>query len=76
MPSHKALGTQRWKDMRIAVLARDGYTCGYCGSDANSVDHIIPRAKGGDMWSLDNLISACIRCNSLKRDRVGFLGMD
>lgn len=76
MPNHRALGTQRWKDIRKAVLARDGYTCGYCGRDANTVDHIIPRAKGGDMWSLDNLISACGKCNAYKSDKVDFLVSD
>ena len=43
--------------------------CYYCGSTLNlSVDHLIPRIKGGADES-DNLIWACRSCNSSKRDR-------
>lgn len=43
--------------------------CYYCGSTSKlSVDHLIPRIKGGADES-DNLIWACRSCNSSKRDR-------
>jgi len=43
--------------------------CYYCGSTTKlSVDHLIPRIKGGADES-DNLIWACRSCNSSKRDR-------
>jgi 5-methylcytosine-specific restriction endonuclease McrA len=29
------------------VLARDGHACGYCGKRATTVDHIVPRSRGG-----------------------------
>jgi len=61
-----------WHKLRTAILKRDGYECAYCGAHANSVDHIIPAAHGGEDHP-DNLIAACGSCNSKKRDKtVGF----
>ncbi|MCP4609013.1 MAG: HNH endonuclease [Planctomycetes bacterium] len=43
--------------------------CYYCGSRDNlTVDHLIPRIKGGPDES-DNLIWACRSCNSSKQGR-------
>jgi len=54
---------------RRAVFARDEYRCQYCGSRADSIDHVVPRSRGGrDVW--DNLAAACRPCNSAKRDRT------
>lgn len=73
--SHRELGTQRWKDQRIRVLKRDGYTCQYCGADATQVDHVIPRKVGGT-HDLDNLVACCAPCNSAKGAKEGlFLGV-
>lgn len=58
-----------WKRVRLAVLTRDGYTCAYCGQDANTVDHIVSIKAGGDPLNLENCISACRRCNSAKGSR-------
>lgn len=56
---------------RKNILRRDGYKCAYCGrSDIPlTVDHIIPKARGGDD-SWENLICACTRCNNVKGDRT------
>ena len=63
----KYLHTQRWKDVRKAVLSRDQRTCAYCGDEnANSVDHVQPLVVGGDPYNMDNLVACCIRCNSAK----------
>lgn len=55
---------------RENVFKRDGYSCVYCGCNNKAVltiDHVIPRAKGGtDTW--DNLVSACKSCNQEKSD--------
>ncbi|WP_031092038.1 HNH endonuclease, partial [Streptomyces sp. NRRL S-15] len=32
---------------RRALFARDGGRCMYCGAAATSVDHVIPRSRGG-----------------------------
>lgn len=54
---------------RRAVFARDDYRCQYCGSRADSIDHVVPRSRGGrDVW--DNLAAACRPCNMRKRDRT------
>ncbi|MTE23408.1 MULTISPECIES: HNH endonuclease [Microbacterium] len=54
---------------RRGVLRRDGYRCGYCGRAANTIDHVLPRSRGGaDSW--ENLVAACVTCNNVKSDRT------
>ncbi len=54
---------------RRAVFMRDGGRCQYCDAAAESIDHVIPRSKGGThTW--ENLVAACRSCNSRKRDRL------
>src|SRR4051794_17452228 len=53
---------------RRAVFTRDGQTCVYCGGSATSIDHVVPRSRGGThTW--DNVVAACRRCNHIKADR-------
>jgi 5-methylcytosine-specific restriction endonuclease McrA len=66
---HKVLGTKKWKNKRLSVLQRDGYECYVCGGQADQVDHIIPRVKGGDVFDDDNLMAICGRCNRAKGSR-------
>lgn len=43
--------------------------CAYgCGRRASSIDHILPRSRGGTNRA-DNLVPACSTCNSSKLDR-------
>lgn len=52
------------------VLDRDNRTCAYCGvTHANTVDHVLPRSKGGESSWL-NLVAACRDCNNRKRNRT------
>lgn len=54
---------------RRGVLRRDGHRCGYCGKSASTVDHVLPRSRGGaDSW--ENLVACCLRCNNAKSDRT------
>ncbi|MFV1965634.1 MAG: HNH endonuclease [Pirellulaceae bacterium] len=58
---------------RRNIFKRDHYTCQYCGDqpggDALTIDHVVPRAKGGESrW--DNCVLACLSCNSRKADRM------
>lgn len=54
---------------RRGVFARDRGTCQYCGDPADSIDHVVPRAKGGShTW--ENVVAACRPCNVRKRDRL------
>jgi len=54
---------------RRAVFARDGGRCAYCGATAASIDHVVPRSRGG-RHSWDNVVAACHRCNRIKADRT------
>lgn len=43
-------------------------TCAYCGNEVKlTQDHWIPLSKGGE-YTKDNIICACLSCNSSKRD--------
>jgi 5-methylcytosine-specific restriction endonuclease McrA len=54
---------------RRAVFARDGWTCQYCGGNAENLDHVVPRSRGGlHVW--ENVVAACRRCNAKKMDRT------
>ena len=53
---------------RRAIFARDGGRCVYCSAPATSIDHVVPRSRGGGhIW--ENVVSACHKCNHLKADR-------
>ena len=66
---HKVLGTKKWKNKRLSILQRDGYECYMCGGQAEQVDHLIARSKGGDVFDDDNLMAICGRCNRAKGSR-------
>lgn len=58
---------------RRNLLKRDDATCQYCGESPRksklSVDHIIPRSRGGHTnWS--NCVIACKKCNARKGSRM------
>ncbi|MCC7316479.1 MAG: HNH endonuclease [Planctomycetes bacterium] len=58
---------------RRGVLARDRFTCQYCGGtpgrSALTIDHVVPRSRGGPKrW--ENLVAACARCNRRKGGRL------
>jgi len=54
---------------RDALMRRDGEKCGYCGKKATTIDHIVPRSRGGKHhW--ENVVASCARCNTVKGDRL------
>lgn len=53
---------------RRGVFIRDNNACVYCGSRAETIDHVIPRSRGGK-HSWDNVVAACAECNHRKSDR-------
>lgn len=55
--------------IRALILDRDAYTCGYCGYDAEAVDHIVPYSYGGGDEE-DNLIACCRICNNIAANHV------
>jgi 5-methylcytosine-specific restriction endonuclease McrA len=61
----------RWRAPlnRRLVFARDNHRCQYCGGPAESIDHVVPRSRGG-LHTWDNVVAACRACNVRKRDRL------
>jgi hypothetical protein len=53
------------KRFRQAIYDSWDCKCGYCGDEATSLDHIIPRFKSGSS-NRNNLLPACRRCNTSK----------
>ncbi|WP_244213994.1 HNH endonuclease [Paenibacillus barcinonensis] len=53
------------KDFKRFILNRDNYTCYFCGSYGDTIDHLLPRAKGGHTTPL-NCVCACNLCNQSK----------
>jgi 5-methylcytosine-specific restriction endonuclease McrA len=58
---------------RRRLLARDAYTCAYCGKtcspDEATVDHVLPVSRGG-LSSWGNTVTACFPCNQRKANRT------
>ncbi len=57
---------------RRNLFRRDQFTCQYCGkrpgSDDLTVDHVVPRSRGGaSCW--ENCVLACVKCNRRKADK-------
>ncbi|MCT2594837.1 HNH endonuclease [Streptomyces sp. N2-109] len=60
---------QRAPWSRRGVLVRDRHRCAYCGRRATTVDHVVPRSRGGgDTWL--NTVAACTTDNHRKADRT------
>jgi hypothetical protein len=61
------------KENRIKVYERDGYICRYCRKQLTrftaTLDHVKPVVEGGDN-SLENLVTACLECNSRRSRRT------
>jgi 5-methylcytosine-specific restriction endonuclease McrA len=54
---------------RAGVLRRDGRRCAYCGKRADTIDHVIPRSRGGKhLW--ENCVASCMACNHRKADKL------
>ena len=67
------LPRQEVKLNRRNIYARDGNRCQYCGRHFGTkeltIDHVVPRVQGGEhTW--DNLVCACISCNTRKGGRT------
>ena len=58
---------------RARIYIRDRYRCQYCGDRKGAaeltLDHILPRAQGGET-SPQNLVAACVKCNQRKGNRT------
>lgn len=60
---------------RARIYARDGWRCAYCGTCGRdlparlSLDHIVPRRRGGTC-AASNLVTSCVDCNQQRGDRA------
>ena len=66
--------------LRYNILKRDGFKCCICGATANDgakleVDHIVPISKGGKTVP-ENLRTLCQACNSGKKDKYDYNGIN
>lgn len=54
---------------RAGLMHRDRYRCAYCGGRAETIDHVIPRSRGGPhTWQ--NCVASCAKCNHKKADKL------
>ena len=61
--------TGRMPYSKEGVLRRDRHRCAYCGRTATTVDHVLPRSRGGrSSWT--NCVASCVQCNSRKANRT------
>lgn len=69
------IGGRRWRRVRLAVLARDGYVCRLripevCTIAATTVDHIVPIRDRPDLeFNPRNLRASCQPCNQYRGAR-------
>ncbi|OMF27151.1 hypothetical protein BK133_19510 [Paenibacillus sp. FSL H8-0548] len=56
------------KDFRRYILERDRFICYFCGEFGDTIDHLLPRAKGGHTTPI-NCVCACNACNQSKADQ-------
>ena len=54
---------------RAALMHRDRFRCAYCSGKAETIDHVVPRSRGGThTW--ENCVACCARCNHKKADKL------
>jgi 5-methylcytosine-specific restriction endonuclease McrA len=67
------LGKRKPPLNKINLLSRDNFTCQYCAAYLHrkeaTVDHVIPKSKGG-VSSWGNVVIACNPCNRKKGSRT------
>ncbi len=65
----KGSSSRSAKFSRRGVLVRDNFTCAYCGKYGDTIDHILPKSRGGKS-TYDNCVTACTHCNHKKSDKT------
>ena len=59
---------QRKRERAKQALIGNGSTCEYCGKEGTTIDHIIPKTKGGKDVP-ENTVCSCLACNMSKTNR-------
>ena len=62
------LRNRRW---RQSLHEFTGNSCIYCGKTSESIDHVLPRSRGG-LSITENCVPACLSCNGSKTDNDAF----
>ncbi len=62
------LRNRRW---RKSLHEFTSNSCIYCGKTSESIDHVLPRSRGG-LSITDNCVPACLSCNGSKTDNDVF----
>lgn len=57
------------EQQRARVFAKTSGRCAYCGRRAKTVDHVIPKSRGGQSTDA-NLLPCCTPCGEMKGDRT------
>jgi hypothetical protein len=58
------LRLRRW---RQSLHQLTDHRCIYCGDPSQSIDHVVPKSRGGSSVS-ENCVPACLDCNGRKGD--------
>lgn len=73
VPTYDKTFNQTAKFSRNAIYKRDSYTCQYCGAQPGpgelSIDHVLPKSKGG-LTTWENCVISCLKCNTRKADKT------
>ena len=62
------LRDRQWRKSLHTYTAK---SCIYCGKQSESIDHVLPRSKGG-LSVTENCVPACLACNGDKSDKEAF----
>ena len=62
------LRVRRW---RQSLHDYTNQRCIYCGNPSESIDHVMPRSRGG-LSVTENCVPACLACNGHKSDTDAF----
>ena len=61
----------RFRQWRKSIHTFTDSSCIYCGKNSESIDHIVPRSRGG-LSNTENCVPACLSCNGDKSDDEAF----
>ena len=61
----------RFRQWRQSIHKFTEKSCIYCGRPSESIDHILPRSKGG-LSNTENCVPACLSCNGDKSNSEAF----
>ena len=61
----------KFRQWRQSIHKFTEKSCIYCGKPSESIDHILPRSKGG-LSNTQNCVPACLSCNGDKSNNEAF----